>query len=60
MNGASNTLLKELAEEDPSECRRYLRMNPEKFDEFLAMIEPSILKKAIATQTRPGLYRSSV
>jgi hypothetical protein len=40
--------LKELAEEDPSEYRRHLRMSPEKFDELLAMIEPSIRKKDTA------------
>jgi hypothetical protein len=56
--GASNTLLKELAEEDPSEYRRHLRMSPEKFDELLAMIVPSIRKKdtamrmAIPTSTK--------
>jgi hypothetical protein len=55
--GASNFLLKELAEENPSECVRHLRMSPEKFDELLVVIEPSIRKKdtamrmAIATRT---------
>jgi hypothetical protein len=50
--------LKELAEEDPSEYRRHLRMSPEKFDEHLAMLEPSIRKKdtamrmAIPTSTK--------
>jgi hypothetical protein len=58
MYGASNTLLKELAEEDPSEYRRHLGMSPEKFDELLAMLEPSIRKKdtakrmAIPTRTK--------
>jgi hypothetical protein len=46
--GASNTLLKELAQEDPSEHRRHLRMSPRKFVELLAMIEPYICKDDIA------------
>jgi hypothetical protein len=56
--GASNTLLKELAEENPSDYVRHLRMSPEKFDELLVMIEPSIRKKdtamrmAIPTRTK--------
>jgi hypothetical protein len=56
--GASNTLLKELAEQDPSDYMRHPRMSPEKFDELLAMIEPSIHKKdtamrmAIPTRTK--------
>jgi hypothetical protein len=48
MYGASNILLKELAEENPSEYVRHLRMSSEKFDELLVMIEPSIRKKASA------------
>jgi hypothetical protein len=43
--GASNILLKELAEENPSQYVRHLRMSPEKLDELLVMIEPSIRKK---------------
>jgi hypothetical protein len=56
--GASNNLLKELAEENPSEYVRHLRMSPEKFGELLVMIEPSIRKKdtamrmAIPTRTK--------
>jgi hypothetical protein len=46
--GTSNTLLKELAEENPSEYMRHLRISPEKFDELLVMIEPSIRKKDTA------------
>jgi hypothetical protein len=46
--GASNTFLKELAEKDPSEYVRHLRMSPEKFDELLVITEPSIRKKDIA------------
>jgi hypothetical protein len=46
--GASDILLKELAEENPSEYVRHLRMSPEKFDELLVMIEPSIRKKDTA------------
>ncbi|KAJ4447797.1 hypothetical protein ANN_09805 [Periplaneta americana] len=52
------TLLKELAEEDPAEYRKHLRMSPEKFDELLTMIEPSIRKQdtvmrmAIPTRTK--------
>jgi hypothetical protein len=56
--GASNILLKELAEENPSEYVRHLRMSPEKFDQLLLMIGPSIRKKdtamrmAIPTRTK--------
>jgi hypothetical protein len=46
--GASNILLKELTEENPSEYVRHLRMSPEKFNELLVMIEPSIRKKDTA------------
>jgi hypothetical protein len=46
--GASNTLLKELVEENPSEYVRHLRMSPEKCDELLVTIEPSVLKKDTA------------
>jgi hypothetical protein len=53
--GASNILLNELAEEEPSEYRRHLRMNPETFVDFLAMIEPSVRKKDTDTQTKPIL-----
>jgi hypothetical protein len=55
---ASNTLFKELAEEDPSEYTKHLRISPEMFEELLAMIEPSICKKdtairmAIPTRTK--------
>jgi hypothetical protein len=35
--GVSNTLLKVLPEEDPSEWSKHLRMSPEKLDEPLAM-----------------------
>jgi hypothetical protein len=50
--------LKDLAEENPSEYVRHLRMSPEKFDELLVMIEPSVRKKdtamrmAIPTRTK--------
>jgi hypothetical protein len=50
--------LKELAEENPSEYVRHLRMSPEKFDELLVMIELFIRKKdtamrmAIPTRTK--------
>jgi hypothetical protein len=56
--GEPNTLLKELAEEDPSVCGTHPRMSSEKFDELLAMIESSIRKKdtamrmAIPTRTK--------
>jgi hypothetical protein len=56
--GASNTLLKELADENPSEYVRHLRMSPEKFDKLLVMTETSIRKKdtamrmAIPTRTK--------
>jgi hypothetical protein len=48
--GASNILLKELAEESPSEYVRHLRMSPEKLDELLVMIEPSTRKKYTAVR----------
>jgi hypothetical protein len=56
--GASNISLKDLAEENPSEYVRRLRMSPEKFDELLVMIEPSVRKKdtamrmAVPTRTK--------
>jgi hypothetical protein len=55
---ASNILLKELAEENPSKYMRHLRMSPEKIDELLVMIEPSIrktdtaMRMAIPTRTK--------
>jgi hypothetical protein len=48
--GASNTLLIELAEEDPSEYRIHIRMSPKKFYELLDMREPSIHKKDTAVR----------
>jgi hypothetical protein len=37
-----------MAEENPSDCVKHLRMSPDNFDELLVMIEPSIRKKDIA------------
>jgi hypothetical protein len=47
LNGASNTFLKELAEENPSDYRTHLRMSPEKSDKLLAMIEPPLFTRKI-------------
>jgi hypothetical protein len=46
--GASNVLLKRDV--------RHLRMSPEKFDELLAMIEPSIRKKDTAMRSTVQLH----
>lgn len=43
--GASNRLLRELAEEDPDAYLNHLRMNKEKFDELLTMVSPLIQKE---------------
>jgi hypothetical protein len=53
--------LKELAEENPSEYVRHLRMSPEKFDELLVMIEPSIHKKDTAMRmATPTRFKSEI
>jgi hypothetical protein len=58
LHDASNILLKELAEENPSEYVGHLRMSSEKFDELLVRTEPSIRNKdtamimAIPTRTK--------
>ena len=43
--GGSRTLLRELANEDPSEYRKHMRMSQEKFEELLRLVEPTISKK---------------
>ena len=43
--GASNRLLRELAEEDPDAYLNHLRMNEAKFDELLTMVTPLIQKE---------------
>jgi hypothetical protein len=47
LNGALNTLLKELAEKDPSEYRRHMRMSPEKFKELLAAWLPLFARRIL-------------
>jgi hypothetical protein len=44
-HGAPSNLLKELAEEDPTEYHRHMRMTVENFEELLTLIEPLISKK---------------
>ncbi|KAB0802689.1 hypothetical protein PPYR_04875 [Photinus pyralis] len=40
--GASSTIFRELAEEDPLEFKRILRMSVGQFNELLNLIEPKI------------------
>lgn len=44
-HGASDTLLRELALEDPDSYRNHLRMTPTKFDELLSLVEKNIAKQ---------------
>ncbi|KAG8335894.1 hypothetical protein J6590_108755 [Homalodisca vitripennis] len=44
--GASATLFRELAMEDPLDFKRHLRMSVEKFEELLHMVEPIIRKQS--------------
>ena len=43
--GASNTLLRELATEDPRMYKNVLRMNSDRFDMLLEMVAPKISKQ---------------
>ena len=43
--GASNTLLRELAAEDPRMYKNVLRMNSDRFDMLLEMVAPKISKQ---------------
>lgn len=45
MFGASNTLLRELADEDSESYRNHLRMDECKFEELLLLIVPTITKQ---------------
>ncbi|GBP49287.1 hypothetical protein EVAR_102230_1 [Eumeta japonica] len=45
MFGASNTLLRELADEDSESYRNHLRMDECKFEELLLLISPTITKQ---------------
>ena len=56
--GASNTLLRELAEEDPAEYRNALRMDTSKFEELLSMVaskvqkQDTVMRPAISSKTK--------
>ena len=56
--GASNTLLRELAEEDPAEYRNALRMDTSKFEELLSMVvskvqkQDTVMRLAISSKTK--------
>ena len=56
--GASNTLLQELAEEDPAEYRNVLRMDTSKFEELLSMVaskvqkQDTVMRPAISSKTK--------
>ena len=43
--GCFETLLKELRPEDEAECKRFLRMTPQIFDELLELVEEDITKE---------------
>ncbi|EFN85204.1 hypothetical protein EAI_06399, partial [Harpegnathos saltator] len=44
-HGGSNNLFKELALEDPTACRKVLRLTCEKFEELLKKVHSLIQKK---------------
>lgn len=44
--GATATLFRELATEDPLDFKRHLRMSVEKFEELLQMVEPTIRRES--------------
>ena len=56
--GASNTLLRELAEEDPDEYRNAIRMDTSKFEELLSMVaskvqkQDTVMRPAISSKTK--------